>query len=127
MSRIARIVSKYCSAPIRRATALPSGISMSRWAILAGISRASRRDAPALQERHEEHARRRQVEDVFRPRVLRSAHLHDLERPEEVAPPLEVPDDDDAVRDRLLHAVRGVPLMGGRDLRHEEGRASDGG
>src|SRR2546422_11098750 len=122
-SRIARIASKYWSAAMRTATALPSGRSIRRWAIFGGISCASGRHAAALQEGYEEDARRRQVEDVLRAGVHRAPHLHDLEGAEQVAPALEVPHDDDPVRNRLLDPVRRRSLLGRCDLRDEERRA----
>src|SRR6267143_256709 len=94
--------------------------------VTAIASRPHRRDAPALQEGDEEDTNRGEVEDVLRAGVHRAPHLHDLEGPEEVPAALEVPRDDDAVRDRLLHAEVGVPLLRGADLGDKEGRAPAG-
>src|SRR3990170_1107044 len=122
-SRMSRIASKYWSAPMRSGTALPSGSSTSLSRSLPAISSTSGGDAPALEQRDEEHAGRREVEHVLRAGVLRAAHLHDLQGAQEVAAPLQVPHHDDPVRDRLLHPVRRVPLPRRRDLGDEERRA----
>src|SRR2546422_477883 len=125
----ARSTPKSCSAFIRRATAAASGRARSfslTSEVTATASRPHRRDAPALQEGDEEDADRGEVEDVLRAGVHRAPHLHDLEGPEQVPAALEVPRDDDAVRDRLLHAIVGVPLLRGADLGDEEGRAPAG-
>src|SRR2546428_2391513 len=122
-SRMARIVSKYCSAPMRSATALPSGRSMSRSASFAANSRTCRRHAATLQERDQERAGGREVDHVLRTGVHRPAHLHDLKGPEQVASALQVPHHDDPVGDRFFHAEGRVSLPRGRDLRDEERRA----
>src|SRR3972149_1106120 len=87
ISRTSRIESKYWSAPRRRATALPSGSSMSLSRSLPAISAASRGDAPALEQGDEEDAGRREVEHVLRAGVRGAAHFHDLQRAQQVAAP----------------------------------------
>src|SRR5206468_3818257 len=49
-----------------------------------------------------------------------------LEGPREVPAPLQVAGDEDPVRDRLLHTVVRIPLLGGTDLGYEKGGAAAG-
>src|SRR5213594_4040459 len=76
--------------------------------------------APAFQQRHQQHAGRREVEDVLRPTVGRAAHFDDLQRPEEIAATLEVPRHDDAVGEGFLDPPAGIAFLRRTDLRHEE-------
>src|SRR2546427_8265781 len=80
--------------------------------------------APAFQERHEQDARRREVEDVLRAAVGGPAHLHDLEGPKEVAAALQVAGHDHPVRQGFLDAPMGIPFFRGPDFRDEEGGAA---
>src|SRR3989449_10347837 len=66
--------------------------------------------APAFQQWHQQHAGRREVEDVLRSTVSRAPHLHDLQGAEEIAATLEVPGHDHAVREGLLDPPAGNSL-----------------
>src|SRR2546422_845271 len=72
--------------------------------------------APALQQGHEQHAGRRQVEDVLRAAVRRAAHLHDLQGAEEVAAAFQVARHDHAVREGLFDPPLGIPFFGRTNL-----------
>src|SRR2546430_2330002 len=80
--------------------------------------------APAFQQWHEQDAGRREVEDVLRSTVGRAPHLHDLQRPEEIAATLEVPRHDHAVGEGFLDPPAGIAFLRRTDLRHEERGAS---
>src|SRR3972149_7750145 len=119
------IVSKYWSAFRRMATADASGNEPSRSATSEGTRVSTpARYAPALQQRHEQDAGRRQIEDVLRPAVGRPPHLHDLGGPQQVPAPLQVPCHDHAVRDGFFDAPTGIAFFGRPDLGDEQGRAS---
>src|ERR671931_958720 len=118
------IASKYWSVRRRIAIAEDSGRdpSLSATSVVI-VASATARHAPALQQGHQQDARRGQVQDVLRAAVGRAAHLDDLECAEEVPSTFQVPRHDHAVRNGLLDAPAGVALLGGHDLGDEEARA----
>src|SRR5437016_2017834 len=118
------MASKYCSDFRRMAIADDSGRarSFSETSAVTLISPTAGH-TPALQQGHQQHAGRRQVEDVLRAAVRRAAHLHDLQGAEEVAASFQIARHDHAVREGLFDPPLGIPFLGRTDLGHEQGRA----
>src|SRR5437773_423172 len=122
-SSIPWIASKYWSDLRCNATADESGSARSFSAIsLVMLTSTATGHAPSFEQRDEQHAGGRQVQDVLGAAVRRASHLHDLQGPQEIAPALQVPRHDDAVGQGLLNAPLGVAVLGRPDLGDEEGR-----
>src|SRR5919197_6263363 len=103
------IASKYWSVRRRIAIAEDSGRDPSLSATSAvRVASPTAGHAPALQQGHQQDARRGQVEDVLRAAVGRAAHLHYLEGAEEIPAAFQVPRHDHAVGNGLLDAPPGV-------------------
>src|SRR5213592_5310622 len=119
------MASKYCSDFRRMAIADDSGRARSFSETSAvTLTSTTAGHAPALQQGHQEHAGRRQVEDVLRAAVRRASHFHDLQGPEEVTSAFQVARHDHAVGEGFLDSPLRVPFLGRADLGDEQGRAT---
>src|SRR5467141_2886641 len=119
------MASKYCSDFRRMAIADDSGRARS-FSDTSAVTLTSTTacHTPALQQGRQQHAGRRQVEDVLRAAVRRAAHLHDLQGTEEVTAAFQVAGYDHAIREGFFDAPLRIPFFGRTDLGNQQGRAT---